>query len=66
MQLDPIVAEIRALREQRAARFGYDIQALVKDAQQRDAIGDRRVVRLAPRRPAAAQAVAELIGEGGT
>lgn len=51
MQSDPVVDEIRELREQRAARFGYDLRAIVKDAQQRDAAGDREVVRLPPRRP---------------
>jgi hypothetical protein len=49
MPSDPIVAEIRRLRELRAERFGYDIRALVKDAQQRDASDSRRVVRLPPR-----------------
>ena len=53
MQSDPVVAEIRELREQIAARFGYDLRAIVKDAQQQDAAGDRKVVRLPPRRPAA-------------
>ena len=53
MELDPIVAEIREIRERRAARFGYDIHAILKDAQQRDAAGDREVVRLPPRRPVA-------------
>ena len=51
MQSDPIVADIRAIRERRAARFGYDVRAIGKDAQQRDAVGDRQVVRLPPRRP---------------
>jgi len=51
MEPDPIVAEIRAIRERLAARFNYDIDAMVKDAQQRDAAGDRKVVRLPPRRP---------------
>jgi len=50
MQTDPIVAEIREIRERLAARFGYDIRAIVKDAQARDAAGDREVVRLTPRR----------------
>jgi len=49
MPSDPIVAEIRKIREERAARFGFDIRAIVKDAQQRDARGDRRTVRLPPR-----------------
>ena len=51
MQSDPIVAEIREIRERRAARFGYDVRAIGKDVQQRDAAGDREVVRLPPRRP---------------
>ncbi len=54
MNSDPIVAEIRNLREQRAARFGFDIRLIVKDARKRDAFGDRQVVRRAPRRPVVA------------
>ena len=54
MNSDPIVAEIRNLREQRAARFGFDIRLIVKDARKRDASCDRQVVRRAPRRPVAA------------
>ena len=49
MQPDPILAEIRNTREQIAAEFNYDIHALVKDVQQRDALGDRLVVRREPR-----------------
>ncbi len=51
MSLDPIVEEIRAIRDQLAAKFNYDIAALVKDAQERDAAGDRVVVRREPRPP---------------
>jgi hypothetical protein len=51
MESDPIVAETRAIRERLAARFNYGIDAMVKDAQERDAAGDRNVVRLPPRRP---------------
>jgi hypothetical protein len=70
MQFDPIVAEIRKIRELRAARFGFDIGAIVKDARQRDASGDREVVRLQPRRPLApvqsgAKATAKLEPERG-
>ena len=49
MSPDPIVAEIHIIREQIASEFNYDLHAMVKDAQQRDAIGDRLVVRRAPR-----------------
>ncbi len=51
MQSDPIVAEIRSLRERRAARFNFDIPSIVKDAQERDAAGDREIIRRPPRRP---------------
>ena len=46
---DPIVAEIRKIRDEHAAKFNYDVAAIVKDAQQRDAAGDRLVVRREPR-----------------
>lgn len=46
---DPIVAEIRRIREEIAAEFHYDLHAMVKDAQERDASGDRPVVRRQPR-----------------
>jgi len=49
MPSDPIVAEIRQIRELRAARFDFDVRAIVQDAQQRDARGDCRIVRLPPR-----------------
>ena len=51
MQSDPIVDEIRGLREQRAARFGFDIETIVRDAQERDATADCEIVRRPPRRP---------------
>jgi len=54
---DPIVDEIREIRERYAAEFGFDIRAMVKDAQERDAAGDRQVVRLPPRPPIIAAAV---------
>lgn len=51
MSPDPIVAEIRRIREEIAARFNYDTGAILKYAQERDAAGDRQVVRRPPRRP---------------
>lgn len=51
MQPDPVVAEIRAIREQLAAKFDYDIAAIGRDARERDAAGDRLVVRRTPRPP---------------
>ncbi len=51
MSSDPIVDEIREIRQRYAAQFGFDIRAMVRDAQQRDAADDHKVVRLPPRRP---------------
>ena len=51
METDPVVAEVRAVREQLAARLGFRLHDIVKEAQRQDAAGDRKVVRLPPRRP---------------
>ncbi len=49
MDSDPIVGEIRAIRERIAARFNYDIDAIVDDAQQ-----PRSYLRLGDHTPSAA------------
>jgi len=51
MSSDAIVAEIRRIREEIAARFNYDIRAIGEDARWRDAASGQKVIRLAPRRP---------------
>jgi hypothetical protein len=48
---DPIVDEIKRIREQYAARFNYDLKAMVRDLQSRQRDGNRQVVRREPRRP---------------
>ena len=65
MQSDPIVDDVREIRERRAARFGYDLRAIVKDAQERDAAGDRKVVRLPPRSPIVSIQTATAVIAGG-
>lgn len=52
MSSDPVVAEIRRIREELAAQFNYDTGAIVEDARQRYLGGERKVIRLPPRRPA--------------
>jgi hypothetical protein len=59
MEPDPVVAEVRAIREQLASRLGFRLHDIVKEAQRQDAAGDRTVVRLQPRRPTAAGSVAK-------
>jgi len=41
---DPIVEEVRAIREQLAAQFNFDIREIVEDAQRRQAISKSRIV----------------------
>lgn len=51
MSRDPVVAEIHRIREELAARFNYDLTAIVNYARERDASDDRQVIRRPPRRP---------------
>ena len=46
---DPIVAEVRAARDQHAARFGYDLKDIFRDIQQRQESSGRKYVRYASR-----------------
>ena len=47
---DPIIAEIRAFRDEYAARFDYDVAAMFKDLQTRQENSGRVYVSLPPRR----------------
>ena len=40
----PIVGEVRAIREELAARFNFDIRKIVEDAQRRQAASQSRIV----------------------
>uniref|UniRef100_A0A7C2P366 Uncharacterized protein n=1 Tax=Schlesneria paludicola TaxID=360056 RepID=A0A7C2P366_9PLAN len=48
---DPIVAEVRKTRDEYARRFGYDLDAICRDLQQRQAESGRKLVALPPKRP---------------
>lgn len=41
---DPIVDEVRTIREELSARFNFDIRKIVEDAQRRQATSQSRVV----------------------
>ena len=43
---DPIVAEVRRARDLLAAKFNYDLDAIVRDARQRQEQSKRKVVSL--------------------
>ena len=51
MSSDPIVDEIKRLRQEYASRFNFDLKAIVADVQSRQTEGNRQVVRRPPRRP---------------
>ena len=50
---DPIIEEVRASREEIAARFNYDVHAIAKYLRKRQRESGRKVVSLPPKRPAA-------------
>ncbi len=65
MELDPIVAEVRAVRDRLAARFDYDIEAIVRHVQKLEAESGRTYVD-PPQdaAPAAGTGCAEGAGRG--
>lgn len=48
---DPIVKEVRQARRRHAERFGYDIDAIVADLQEKQRHLDRPVVSRQPKQP---------------
>ncbi len=51
MRNDPIVEQIRKLRDEYAGRFDYDLDAICRDLMQRQERSNRRLVRRQPKRP---------------
>ena len=54
MKADPIVAEVRAARDRLAARFDYDLEAIVRHIQAEEARSGLTYVPCLPRRRTAA------------
>jgi hypothetical protein len=50
MSEDPVVAEVRAIRDAYAKRFNYDLDAMARDLRAKEAAGNRQIVLPAPRR----------------
>lgn len=46
-----IVEEVRRIREENAAKFNYDIDAIVADARARQWASGRKTVSFPPRKP---------------
>lgn len=53
MHRDPIVAEVRAIREALAGQFNYDLAAIARHLQEEEQRSGRQTVSLPPRRPKA-------------
>lgn len=50
MWRDPVVEEVRKLRDEYAKQFDYDLKRIFQDLQEQERQGDREVVSLKPRR----------------
>ena len=50
MKNDPIVEEIRQIRDEYAARFNYDVLALFQDLKQQEQLNPKIHHRLQPKR----------------
>jgi hypothetical protein len=46
---DPVVAEVRKVREAHAARFNYDLDAIFRDLKAKEQSSGRTYVRYPPR-----------------
>jgi hypothetical protein len=46
---DPIVAEVRRIRAEHAARFHYDLEAIYRDLKEKERTCGRTYVRYPPR-----------------
>ena len=55
MWKDPIVEEIRKIRQQHAKQFNYDLRAIVDDLRKQQKQTGRKYVRFEPRRPSEAK-----------
>lgn len=52
MWKDPIVEEVRKIREKHAAKFRYDLNAICRDLKEQEQKNASRVVSLAAKKPA--------------
>ena len=46
---DPIVAEVRKARDEHAAKFNYDLDAIFRDLKEKERTSGRKYVRYPPR-----------------
>ena len=58
IQTDPIIAEVRAIRDEYAARFGYDVSAIFRDIKSMQNASGRVFIRHPARKAVAKPAEA--------
>lgn len=51
MWKDDIVEETRKVREEYAAKFNYDLEAICKDLKEQEKKGKRKIVSMQPKEP---------------
>lgn len=51
IKLDPVIAEVRAVRDEYAARFDYDVGRMFRDIQTGQEVSDRKYICFSGRRP---------------
>jgi hypothetical protein len=51
MWIDPIVEEVRKVREEHAAKFDYDLERILKDLKEQEQRSELKFVSLPPKRP---------------
>mgnify|MGYP000557267985 CR=1 FL=1 len=51
MWKDPIVEEVRKVRQALAAKFDYDVDAIWRDLREQQARSGRKIVSFPPKRP---------------
>lgn len=51
MWVDEIVEEVRKVRDEYAARFDYDLDAIYKDIKEQEKHSQRKIVSLPPKKP---------------
>lgn len=56
MWQDPIVDEVRKIREEHASKFDFDLKRIFVDLQERERTSGRTYVKQPPKRVAAARA----------
>lgn len=48
---DPIVEEVRKVRDEHAKKFNYDLEAIAADLRKQQKAGKRKFVTLPPKKP---------------